>query len=512
MRVAVFALGGPILLYLAAATVFFLFVYFGQRVVSVSFLDLVVPSRWGYYRMALGNRDVADAQKSLGQGRRLEALLLVRTGVAYSPANRDGRLLLAQLLVEAGRSNTAQQVLLEGLKFHADDPAYLQSLLAFLLREQQDARVVALAQASLARSRVPDECQRLFALAAATASYFRGNYDRADDFLHAEPRLPFSRDGRLLEARIGWERGYCELALLQLRALASELPDDSEIHAELVTRLGERDRPDEARRLSLGFQIAHPALPGPRIELLHAYHRAGERDRVAREAAALLRDFPADATALLTLADFAADTGDVTLARRVADQARSHNLPPEAHAILVVESLIVARDYRAALDTTRALLHDNPGWDTRYATLLGSLQAIAHYGLGDTEAAQLFLSNFLNHSDLRVENLLAIAKRLAAVDAAEQARLTLLRAVAADPLNQAALTQLVELDLNLNRIDELPAHLRRLVTMRRPSPDVLLVAQHKLGSDLFLFSSERPAALEAIRVALEKSPPVPTRL
>jgi len=41
--------------------------------------------------------------------------------------------------------------------------------------------------------------------------------------------------------------------------------------------------------------------------------------------------------------------------------------------------------------------------------------------------------------------------------------------------------------------------------MRRPSPDIMRVAQHKLGSDLFLFSAERPAALDAVRVALEKS-------
>lgn len=505
------AIGAPAFLYLLLAGAAFLFVHYGQHIESVGVLDVLLPSRWGHYRVARGDHHVAIAQKLAGEGNHLEALLLVRTGVVRSPANRDGRLLLAQLLVEARRPDTAQQVLLDGLQFHRNDPSYLHPLLAFLLQQQQDARVIALARGSLRSPPALPECSRLFGFAAATASYFRGNYDQADDFLHALPQLPFSRDGRLLEAKIDWDRGYRDLALLQLRQLAIELPGDVEIHRELAGRLGERGLHDEARRLSLAFQIAHPALPGPRIELLNAYHRTGEHDRVAREAGALLRDFAADSSALLALADFAANIGDVSLARRLDDHAKAHHLPREAHAILVVEALIVARDYRTALDTSRELLRENPGWDPRYAALLGSLQAIAHYGLGDVEAARLLLTNFLNHSDLRAENLLAIAKRLSDVGAGEQARQTLLRAVTVDPLNQAALTRLVELDLNLNRIDDLPAHLRRLLTMRRPSPDVLLVAQHKLGSDLFLFSAERPAALEAVRLALEKASPATVR-
>ena len=137
--------------------------------------------------------------------------------------------------------------------------------------------------------------------------------------------------------------------------------------------------------------------------------------------------------------------------------------------------------------------------------LLSSLQSIAHYGLGNIDAAHLFLTYFLNQPNLRAKNLLAIANRLTAIDASEEARPTLLRAIAVDPPNQAAVSRLVELDLN--HIDELPAHLRRLLTMRKPSPHILRVAQHKLGSDLFLFSAERPAVLEAVRVALERIPP-----
>lgn len=501
------ALGGLVVSYVSLACTVFLLVRYRQHIETVGPLDLLLPTRWNNYRVARGDHHVATAQALARDGKRLDALLLVRAAVAQSPGNRDGRLLLARLLLEAKRADTARQVLVEGLNFHRNDPAYLHPFLVFLLQQQQDARVVALARASLRASSVaPTECNRLLAYAAATASFFQGSYDQADDFLRLLQPVSHSRDGRLLSAKIDWERGYRDLALVQLRTLATEFPDDAEVHASLAAYLEERGLHDEARRLSLSFQIAHPSLSGPRIELLNAYHRAGDHNHVAREAAALLRDFASDPPALLALANFAAGIGDVALSRRLADHAAAHGLPQEGLSILVIEALIVARDYQGALDGIEALLRENPGWDPRYATLLGSLQAVAYYGLGNIEASRLYLANFLNQPNLRAENLLALAQRLADIDASEQARQALLRAVTADPLNQAALTRLVELDLNLNRIDELPAHLGRLLTMRKPSPDILRVAQHKLGSDLFLFSPERPATLHAVRVALERAP------
>jgi hypothetical protein len=302
-----------------------------------------------------------------------------------------------------------------------------------------------------------------------------------------------------------WERGYRDLALLRLHELAAAFPHDLEIHSELAVHLDRAELPDEARRAALAFQIAHPSLSGPRLELLRAYHRLSDTTQTMREIEAFIHDFASYANALLALADFAADTGNVSLAHRLTDLARVRNFAWEPHALLAVEAQVVARDFRGALDAARDLLHDNPDWLARFGPVLSSLQAIAHFGLHDTESGGLMLTNYLNQSYLRAENLLAIAQRLVDVDAAEFARTTLIRAVNADPLNQAALTRLVELDLNLNRIDDLPAHLGRLLAMRKPSPDILRVAQHKLGSDLFLFSAERPAALEAVRVALEKA-------
>jgi len=499
-------------LHLSLSGVVFLAVRYQQGVATVDYLDFILPSRWPRVRTARGDHHIATAQKLVANDQALPALLLVRVGVAESPGNRDGRLLLGQLLLEAGRPELARQVLLDGIAFHHDDPDYLRPLLAFLFQNQRDAAIIALARKYLPLHPGTGERDRLYLLAAATAGYFRGNYDVAEDFLRAQPALGESRDGRLLTAKMEWERGYHDLALLLLRDLAAALPDDAEIHGALVAHLDRAERSDEVRRCALAFQIAHPGLPGPRLELLRAYQHAGERDRAAREIDAFVHDFASDASALLELADLAAETGDVPLALRLTEAARAKNFAWEPHAILAVEAQVVAHDFHGALEAARDLLRTNPDWNARFGPVLGSLQAIAHFGLGDTESANLLLTNYLNQSYLRAENLLAIAQRLVDVGAAESARQTLIRAIAADPLNQAALSRLVELDLNLNRIDELPAHLTRLLAMRQPSPDILRVAQHKLGSDLFLFSAERPAALESVRLALEKTARVNPRL
>jgi predicted Zn-dependent protease len=504
-RVLLGLVGGMFAAWFSLGTGAFALVRYQQHVPAVRWGDFLVPQHWPRVQAARGDHQFDLARARLESGQRLPALFLARDGVARSPANRDGRLLFARLLLEAGRPELTQRVLLDGLGYHHADPDYLRPLFTFLFQRQADLSVIAIARKYLPRSPAPTATHRLYSLAAASAGFFRGNYDLAEDFLRAQPGLETTRDGRLLTAKIEWERGYRDLALLHLRELAAAFPDAADIHGELASHLDLADRHDEVRRSALAFQIAHPALPGPRLELLRAYHRTGDHERAAREIEAFVRDFTADSGALLALADFAADTGDTPLARRLTETARAGNAPWEPHAILAVEARVVARDFQGALDAARGLLHDHPDWVARFGPVLTSLQAIAHFGLGDTESASLLLTSFLNQSYLRAENLLAIAKRLVEVDAAEAARQTLLRAINADPLNQAALTRLVELDLNLNRIDELPAHLTRLLAMRKPSPDILRVAQLKLGSDLFLFSAARPAALESVRLALEKT-------
>ncbi len=493
-------------LYGAGVAGFYAVVHHYSGIEEVRFADLLLPWRWSRYDVARGHHFVALAQRSVKQRKYREGLIYARKGVGLAPGHREGRLLLVDMLGAARRLDAAREALLAGLGFHLRDPRYVKSVLTFLLQQQEDGHVVELAERYLPALDDRGEAGHLFALGAASACYFRGHYDRAEDFLASVPRLAGSRDGRLLAARIERDRGYPELALLRLRELGAEYPRDVEVHRELAELLRRRGLADEARRHSLTFQIAHPHLAGPRLALLQAYRAAGDAPREWLEVETFLRDFAGDRGALLDLAEFAANAGDRDLVARLRSHAHAGGLPSAPFVFLTIEAAIVAGDYRGALEAIRACGNDEAGFDRRQRAVYDSLRAIAYRGLGDTANSRVFLAAFLAQPDLRAENLLAVANRFSAIDAPEQAWLALEQAVKSDPQNQAALARLIELDITLNRVDELARHVRQFVSMRRPSPEILRVARHKLGSDLFLFSKESAPALAAVQKALNEAP------
>ena len=479
----------------------YLFVRYQRGFTSVAYLDLLWPGRWPRYRMTSGDHLITVAEQQLAAGDWQGGFARLRAGVAKSPANRRGRLLLHELWLTRKRTDLAEQVLLDGLPLLQHDPEYLQVLFHHLLQEQKDDLVRQLADQILTSAGCPSAVQSVAAMATASAGYFRGNYDQAEAIL-TRHRLSLTPEGRLLTAQIEWERGYHDLALVEIRALAQDFPTSEPCLVQLGAWLRASGATAEYRRLCVLRRLAAPDRPEPRVAFLYALQEAGAESELAAETEALLRDFAHDEAALTSLAEFASTTGNPALARRVYDHCRVRGLAWDAPAFLMVEARIVARDYRGALELSHELLGENPAWAKRYHTLLNSLQAIAYFGLHDRASARLYLENFLGQADLRADNLLAVAQRFIAVDAGPEARLTLEHAVRADPLNQAALTRLVSLELELGELDSVPDHVVRLTTMRQPAGDVLRAAAARLGSDRLLFSRQREAALAAIQSAL----------
>lgn len=489
--------------YLTLTTGAYVLLRHRQGIQAVQFLHVAWPTLWPKVRVARGEHQIQLGISLAARGEFHQALPQLRAGLARAPQHLSGRLRYVDILQGLQRFDAAEAAYRDGLTSHSRDASYVRRVFAFLLERQKDAEVVALAGEILAAS-TPSDVRRLATLAAAHGAYHRGNYTEAETFLR-DARLEGSPDAQLLLSKIDWECGYPELALWRLRALADAHPHDLAAHTELVRRLHERERHDEARRQALAFQIANPSLARPRVDLLRAYQQTGDTAALEREIDAILRDFAADPAALLNLAEFAAGIGHTALATRVVEHVERQRLPAHAFAFLRIEALLVARDFSGALEAIRRLRGNEADNALAAELLLDSLQAVAQLGLGDRDAARAFVSRVVLERGVRAQNLLAIANRFVDVDAADEACRLLTRAVAADPQNQAALSRLIELELNLNRTDSLPAHLLHFVRLRKPSADILRVALHKLGSDLFLFSPDRANALEAIHAALQKA-------
>ena len=495
-----------ILGWIGTASAAFVFVKYRRGFTEVKFADmLLLPSRWDAYEVARGDFLIKNAQADLKQQKFREAFYGLRLGLIKAPANKEGRLLLAQFYGLWKRPDLTRQTLLDGFAYHQNDNDYLKTLFTFLLQQQDDQQVLAYYKVLLGNDDTITSRNQLVALAAASSCYFRGNYDEAESILRRY-QLEGSRDGRLLIARINWDRGAKDLAIDQLHALSDELPNDEELYNQTVAYLRDAGRDNEARRESFVRALANPNNARARIDQLYAYQKEGDTASVKTNVEEIFRDFSGDANALLALADFAANSGDPVLARRIYNHAKARNMNWEGAALMTVEANIVAKKYQPALELVRELLKENPEWGKRFYAVFNGLQAIANYGLGDAEAAQLFLNNFLSQANVRADNLIAVSKRLLSVGAKTQARQVLEQATQADPLNQAALTNLVQLDLDLNNTTPLAANVRKLLAMRKPSRELLRTAYTRLGSDLFLFAPDRTALLQDLTNALNASP------
>lgn len=488
--------------WLAAASAAYLFVKYRRGFTEVKFSHmLLLPAKWDEYEIARGEFLIRNAQKDMQEERYREAFYGLRLGLIKAPNNKEARLLLAQFYGLWKRPDLTRLTLIEGMAHHSNDDDYLKIFFSFLLEQQEDKEILAHYKELLGNDPSINKRNQLIAFAAASACYYRGNYDEAETILRRY-RLGLTRDGRLLQVRIDWDRGARDQALTRLSELAVEFPKDEEIYAQTVTYLREAGRDAEARRESFMRALGNPRNARARIDQLYALHKEGDTAAVKRNSEEIFSDFLDDSDAMVALADFAANSGDPVLARRVYDHAKARNLNWEGPALMTVEANIVAKEYQSALEVVRELLKANPEWGKRFYSVFNGLQAIANYGLGDAEAAQLFLNNYLSQSSIRTENLIAVSKRLLDVGARSQARQVLEQAVKNDALNQAALTNLIQLDLDLNNTAPLAANVRKLLTMRRPSREVLQSAYRKLGSDLFIFSPDRTALLADLRAAI----------
>lgn len=503
LAVAAVGVGG----WLASASAAYAFVRYQRGVSTAELVDFILlPIRWKHYQQTRGEFHIATAQRQTGERAFREAFHNLRIGVAKAPNHRDGRLLLADFYVAWKRPDLALATLEAGIPIHRTDPVFLRALFTYLLQQQRDDQLLEIAQSLVKNDLGSAETRQLVRLAAASAALHRGRFDLAESWLQ-DGSISDAHEAQLLQAKIDWECGYPELALHRLRSLRTTHPEHAETYAQLVSYLRQSGREAEARQESLIRQLANPDDPRARIDLVHAWHRAGDTARRDREATTLLLDFAQNSDALLALAEFAANAGLPKLADDVYQHCRKANIGWEAPALMMVEACVVAEHYQAALDRAKQLLDDNPDWGDRHAPVLNGLQAIALRGLGDTEASALYLANFLAQKNVRADNLVAVSQRLLRIHARDQARQVLARAVTTDPANQPALTLLLKIDLESGNTTAVIAHLDRFLAMRRPSTEILRSAFHQLGSDRHLFIPDRDPILRRLKTALDATSP-----
>lgn len=472
----------------------------------VAWVDAAWPARWPNLRRSMGEHYLQEGARAVEQRDFSRALWLYRAGVARVPGDREGRLALAGLYVAHRRSDLAAELLTSGVAVLAGDPDYVRPTLQFLFERQEDDRLAGLCRDLLVSAATPEagRTRPMVAYFAALVAFHHGDYDQTETLLR-EHRLLATAEGLVLLAETDWERGFPDLALARLAQLVDGTDAPDAAYA-LISRIHRARGAWRDLELNATRRLAHaPLAAEPRLDLLRLALERGDEARLQAALAAYLSSFAREPAALLALGDFAAGAGRPEWIARLQSDFQARGWPAGPVQLLHAEAEINRGDHGAALARLDAAVGAGSAERSDpLAPVADGLRAVALFGLGREDEGRLRLDHLLTRPNLRAANLAAVATRLLKLDRAAEARAVLARAVAIDPLNQSALTLLVRLEVRSQDAAALAEHVPRLLAMRRPAREVLVLAAREVGSDRHLLLPGQAALLAAMHSRLNE--------
>ena len=473
--------------------------------VSYTKMLTLLPFGLETHRVEMGNYHIERGLSEIKEGNYRDALRLLRLGVSRSPANLEGRRVLAEFYeIALKRHDIAVDQLLQGIELGGiQDSDYLKATLRVLLRYQMDEDIQNLANKYLPEEPELTDINRTLAFGAANANYLRGNYDLAEDYI-IDYKLLESLEGVLLSAQISWDRGNKIAAMTKMEYSIEKFANSEPLLMQLSRYHRELGEIEEARRYAILRNVSDPLSAAPRLELLYIYNKSEDFEREQIETQRMLQQFSNDEPALQSLANFAADTGNIELARRTYEEALENEFAIDAFALLLIEAHLVDKDYQGALDFSEELLKERPDWLTLRWAIFSSLRAVASYGINRPDLGEIYLQDFIDEAGNQAQTYMAVSRRFTDIDRVQQARTILTLAYQKAPTNQKVLSELIRSELSLGNTENLSRLLSRYLQMRRPQIELLTEAYNKLGSDRFIFTPDRQSLLLQLSAILRE--------
>ena len=495
--------------WLSLGVVFYAYFKYTKEFDDVSYVKMLTLLPFGLdaHRKEMGDYHIEKGLAEVKAGNYREGFRLLRLGVARAPENLEGRQVLAEFYeIAIDRPDIAIDQLLDGLQHGGlENNDYLKQTLRTLLRYQKDEAIRTLAEEELPAEPQLTDRNRILAFAAANANFLRGNFDSAENYL-IDYGLIESLEGLLLSSRISWDRGDRTAAIAKMETSLTKFTDSGSLFMQLSRFHREMGNLDDARRYAILRNVSAPLSAAPRIELLYIYNKTGDKESERREIKRMLKQFRDDEQALQALANFAAETGNIELARSTYEEALENAFEISTFALLLVEAHLASDDFEGALYFTEELLKESPDWLSDRWAVFHSLRAIAAFGVNQSDLGVIYLQDFLDGTNIPPSTFLAVADHFSRIERLPQARKVLLRAHRKTPNNQKILSQLIRTELELGYTENLNRLIPRLLKMRRPPEDLLVEAYQKLGSDRFIFTPNRESLLIELSGMLREIP------
>lgn len=295
-----------------------------------------------------------------------------------------------------------------------------------------------------------------------------------------------SLSGHVLYAQIAWEQGDRDKALAMLREALSLAPGNEQISLLYSLYLKEAGNLPEARDVlsRLALLKNDPAI---RVKILTLF--PGEENRAYRESLEenFFERYADDSAALLVFAQYATDTKNYDLVRKVYDYAhKKAHIDLPKFELLRLESFILSGNSDKALKILDELNDGNYAWVKNYQGVIDCLRAIAYYSNGQASLGKISLERVLKNQSVPTARLIVLARRLDELGFEEEAHSVYESAFLLENENQTVLLELVGYALRHENVSVLLRYLPPLLETRRPPRAVLEQVQNFL---------ERPHAL-----------------
>jgi len=461
---------------------------------------LKMPFSYAEHDRKIGEYLLKNADDHFKNQRYGEAMQDYRLGLMKVPENLHARQMLAYLYLgffRLDQLDLAMKVLDMGMPYAlANDPNYIKDYLTQLALHHLSARVISVCRENLAKNPTNVAVTKVLALNLLSTLTDEGQFSEADDVI-AKYKLLDDFEGVLLNARLMWERGRRHEAVAYLEDAKKRFPH-SEVLLQLLTyyssNLGDLDK---AQQYIMERIINSPNDVSPRLERLNILAKSGDKDQVKTESQSILQQFN-DQKNLMLLADFAADHGDVALAQTVYERAVENQFDLTSFSVLRIEAQLSIHDFNGAIDFLDELEQEQPDWYKKQKPLFEAMRAVAEYGNGRTDTAEIYLTDIRKNPSVQPKTLVTIASRFQSLGGLEQAEELLRIALRMDPNDQGVLQQLVVVDLQLGTSEDLYDNIDKLLKVHRPPLEILNDAYLKLGSDRFIYVTHREDLLDKI--------------
>ena len=371
---------------------------------------MIAPLEIQAHRERIGEYNARKAKEYIKERKYREAYMSLANAVGRSPKNIEARQMLAEFNLSFGRPDIALEIMEVGLIYATENTKYIRLYMRLLIDQNEDKRLVLVAERLLSKGNIKNpEVVAYLAMSLSSIYALHGNYDKSKEYL-VKYKLDKTLPGILRLSKNEWEQGNRDAAIKVIADNFDYAHNKEPLYSLLVNYYTVMKDLDKARQYSMLRSIENPFSLEQRMEYLNLLKKSGDVENLKADLDKLFNQYKNNNKGMLYLANYAADNGDIELMRKIYDTAITNNFSIAPYCLLFLETMLTNGEYKAASDFAEEILKDKPMWIKRYEDVLSCLRAIAYYGIGNNNMADILLRDVVKRGTCSPKVLVATAE------------------------------------------------------------------------------------------------------